>query len=50
MQLQVIIGNVCDTHGHVGLNIADFYHFNPVPIGGPIRILGALFEFDYSFQ
>jgi hypothetical protein len=33
-----------------GLNIADFYHFYPVPIGGPFRILGAVFDFDYSFQ
>lgn len=33
-----------------GLNIGDFYDFTPVPIGQPIRILGASFEFDYAFH
>ncbi len=33
-----------------GLNMEEFYHAVHVPIGEPIRILGASFEFDYGFQ
>ncbi len=33
-----------------GLNIEEFYHFIPVSIGGPTKILGASFEFDYAFH
>jgi ribonuclease BN (tRNA processing enzyme) len=33
-----------------GLKIEDFYDFHPVPIGKPMRINGASFEFDYSFH
>ncbi len=33
-----------------GLNFEEFYHFIPVSIGGPTKILGASFEFDYAFH
>jgi glyoxylase-like metal-dependent hydrolase (beta-lactamase superfamily II) len=33
-----------------GLDITDYYRFTPVPIGKPFLILGATFEFDYSFH
>jgi CRP-like cAMP-binding protein len=32
------------------LAVEEYYDFTPVPIGRPIKILGAEFEFDYSFH
>lgn len=33
-----------------GLKIQDCYDFHPVPIGKIVKILGASWEFDYSFH
>lgn len=33
-----------------GMDMSEFYRFVPVPIGAPVDILGATFEFDYRYK
>eukprot|EP01119_Soliformovum_irregulare_P016674 TRINITY_DN4868_c0_g1_i4.p1 TRINITY_DN4868_c0_g1~~TRINITY_DN4868_c0_g1_i4.p1 ORF type:complete len:786 (-),score=204.84 TRINITY_DN4868_c0_g1_i4:504-2861(-) len=35
-------------NGITGVDLSEFYHFNPVTIGNQVNILGAKFEFDYA--